>query len=59
MNFQQLQDRIVAKMAARRRIGWIDYCSDSYDMRVAGARAVRVMARARGERMSMREAMWG
>lgn len=49
--------RILNKMASRQRLGWIDYSSDSYDVRVANARAQRIKARLRGERMTLNQAL--
>jgi hypothetical protein len=52
----QLQKLVAERTAARRRIGWFDHCSDSYDMREAMARAVRVYFRVQvGARLSLRE----
>jgi hypothetical protein len=60
MNFQAIADNIKAKTLRRRRnIGWFDHCSDSYDMRLVQARAVRLLCRLRGERMTLRAALWG
>ena len=57
--FNQIAKRIKAKTIARMSIGWFDHCNDSYDMRVVNARAIRIVLRLRGERISIREAMWG
>ena len=58
-NFAEIAARIKAKVINRCKIGWFDHCSDSYDMRVVNARAIRILLRVRGERMTVREAMWG
>jgi hypothetical protein len=50
---------IQQKAVTRRRIGWFDYSSDSYDMRVVQARALRIYLRQRGDRIKLREALWG
>lgn len=59
MDFDKVKHRIARKMANKRRIAIFDWCSDSWDMRVAGARAIRIVCRLRGERVSMRDALWG
>ena len=57
MSMQQIIPNIIGKMNRRCRIGWFDHCSDSWDMRVANARAYRIYMRFRGQRMTLREAM--
>lgn len=57
VTFREIRNSVVAKMARRLRIGWFDYSSDSYDMRVAGARACRIHARLQGRRLSLRECL--
>lgn len=49
--------RILVKMASRCRIGWVDFSSDSYDFKVASARATRIRLRCRGIRLSLKEAL--
>lgn len=49
--------RILVKMESRCRIGWIDYSSDSYDYRVAEARATRIRLRCRGIRKTLKDVM--
>lgn len=56
---QAIADRIKAKTLQRLRVGWFDHCSDSYDMRLVNARAWRIVCRLRGERISLRDALWG
>jgi hypothetical protein len=51
--------RVMQQTIARRRIGWFDYSSDSFDMRVVNARALRIYLRQHGERITLRRAMWG
>ncbi|WP_413460468.1 hypothetical protein [Herbaspirillum huttiense] len=53
----ELTRRILRKMESRRRIGWVDYSTDSYDYRVANARATRIRLRRRGIRMTLNELM--
>lgn len=55
----EITARIKAKTLSRLRVGWFDHCSDSYDMRVVQARAYRIFCRLRGERISLRSALWG
>jgi hypothetical protein len=43
-----LQVRIARRTERRLRIGWFDWTSDSWDMRLAGARATRIRMRATG-----------
>ena len=50
--------RIKTKTLSRMRLGWFDHCSDSYDMRLVQARAYRIACRLRGERISLRAALW-
>jgi hypothetical protein len=58
MSLYGVRDGLALRIAARRRIGWFDWSSDSYDMRVAMARAVRVWFRVvRGARVSRSMAM--
>lgn len=52
-------DRIVQKMVSRLRLGWFDHSSDSFDMRVARARAYRIQQRLAGNRITMKQALWG
>lgn len=49
--------QILRKMERQRKIGWVDYSSDSYDYRVACARATRIVMRSRGVKMTLRQAM--
>lgn len=58
IDFDELERRMARKIASRKKIGWFDFCSDSYDMRVAGARAYRIFCRiTRGERQTLAQAM--
>jgi hypothetical protein len=59
LTLAQLRDEVLARMARRRRIGPFDWGPDSWDRRVAMARAFRVMCRANGRRISMRDALCG
>lgn len=52
-----MADRILVKEAARRRIGWVDFSSDSWDRRVARARANRIIMRTKGVRMTLNQAI--
>lgn len=52
-----MADRILAKMRARLRIGWVDYSPLSYDREVASARAYRIQQRCRGIRLTLKQAM--
>ncbi len=49
--------RILRKMECQRKIGWVDYSSDSYDYRVACARETRIRLRSKGVRITLHEAM--
>lgn len=49
-DFGQVLRRLADKRSARRRLGWFDFSSDSYDMRTTAQRAVRIAARIRGQR---------
>ena len=58
MSLYAVRDEVAARMASRMRMGFFDWSSDSYDMRVAMARAVRVWFRVvRGSRVSRSMAM--
>ena len=59
MTLEQLEERIARKTAARRFIGWFDFSRDGFDMRMCGARAFRIQQRLVGNRITMREALWG
>ena len=49
---------IVKKMVSRPRLGYFDHCRDSEDMRIASARARRIVRRVNlGQRMTLREAL--
>ena len=54
---QTMEDRILAKMDKRRRVGWVDYSPFSYDRVVASARAYRILQRCRGIRLTLNQAM--
>jgi hypothetical protein len=56
---EPIVQRIKAKATARMNIGWFDHSEDSHDMRVVKARAFRIFMRLQGQRISMREALWG
>ena len=55
---EALTRRILEKMDLRRRIGWVDYSTGSWDWRVAYARAYRVMVRRIGVRITLQQALW-
>jgi hypothetical protein len=55
MDMPTYTERIKRKMARHARI--FDWCSDSWDSRVAAARTWRVVQRQAGRRISLREAM--
>ncbi|KGM38718.1 hypothetical protein JY96_21330 [Aquabacterium sp. NJ1] len=59
MTYEEIKQQIVRKSVARRRIGWFDFSMDSYDMRMCAARAYRIQQRIAGQRISLREALWG
>jgi hypothetical protein len=56
MRLQRDIERIMLKMADRCRVGWIDFHKDSYDWQTATARAVRVMHRRAGTRITLQQA---
>lgn len=45
--------RLARLRAARRRIGWFDFASDSWDMRTTTERAFRIWARISGKRQPL------
>lgn len=58
-NYQYILGRIVAKMNARRYLGFFDHCADSWDMRVARARTERILKRVNfGERITLHQAIY-
>lgn len=64
MTLEEMKQRIVKKVLTRRfnstsRIGWFDFSSDSYDMRMCEARAYRIQQRLVGVRITIRQALWG
>lgn len=58
-NLFSATNRIARNTARRRRIGWFDFCIDSYDMQGCRARAYRIQQRLIGNRLSFYQAMWG
>lgn len=53
-------DEILQHVIRRRstpRIGWFDFCSDSWDMRYSRAIAERIHARINGRRITIRQAL--
>lgn len=54
-----IADRIKEKTLRRMTLGWFDHSQDSHDMRIIKARAFRIIMRLQGQRISMRQAMWG
>lgn len=59
MTLDQITERIARKTAARRFIGWFDFSRDGYDMRMCTARAFRIQQRLVGNRITIRQALWG
>jgi len=57
-NFYAIRDRLARLRACRRRIGWFDFSSDSWDMQTTSARAYRIFARLHGERRPL-ESVFG
>lgn len=53
LNLYQIRDRLAQLRAGRRRIGWFDFSSDSWDMQTTMARALRIFMRTRGVRMPL------
>jgi len=56
-SFWAIKARILDRMAGRRRVGPFDWCGDSWDSRVASARALRIVCRLRGQRITLRDAL--
>ncbi len=54
---EDLTNRILRKMDQRRRLGWVDYSTGSWDWRVAFARAYRISVRHAGVRLTLQEAL--
>lgn len=50
LTLPQIHDRLARLRARRRRIGWFDFSSDSWDMRTTACRALRIYRRLRGQR---------
>lgn len=50
LSFTVIFERLVRLRATRRRLGWFDHCSDSFDMRSTSARAWRLYQRVAGVR---------
>lgn len=50
LGLAQIQTRLARLRAGRRRIGWFDFCSDSWDMRTTAQRALRIYLRLQGIR---------
>lgn len=50
-------DRLARLRAGRRRIGWFDFCSDSWDMRTTAQRALRIYLRLQGIRSPLESEM--
>lgn len=53
LNLYQIRDRLAHLRAGRRRIGWFDFSSDSWDMQTTMARALRIFMRTRGVRVPL------
>ena len=58
-SFTSIRDRLARLRACRRRIGWFDFSSDSWDMQTTNARAYRIFARLQGERRPLECAFGG
>ncbi len=56
---QTLIDRTKAKTLRSLRVGWFDHSNDGHDMRLVTAKAFRLLMRLRGERITLRAALWG
>jgi hypothetical protein len=50
LDLYQLSERLARLRACRRRLGWFDFSSDSWDMRTTMARALRIFRRVNGFR---------
>jgi len=50
ITFEEVQIRMIRKRASRRRLGWFDFCRDSWDVRSTGQRAWRIWRRLSGVR---------
>jgi hypothetical protein len=53
LSLKTIEGRLARLRSCRRRLGWFDYSSDSYDMRTTCARAYRIYARLQGERVPL------
>ncbi len=54
--FDDIARRVIQKRSTPR-LGWFDFCSDSWDMRYSRAIAHRIHARINGIRITMRQAL--
>ena len=50
LSCETIANRLARLRARRRRLGWFDYSSDSWDMRTTQARALRIYLRLMGRR---------
>ena len=58
LSYPEVELAIVDKIKARQRLGYFDHCRDSEDMRLASARAWRIVRRVNlGQRMTLSEAL--
>lgn len=48
-----IEARLARLRARRRRLGWFDFSSDSWDMRTTRARAWRIYQRLHGQRVPL------
>ncbi len=55
MTLREIESRVLNKTLANMRIGWFDYCSDSYSMREVRAKALRLWYRLQGRRITIRQ----
>ena len=59
VTYRQVVARLAQLRARRRRLGYFDFSSDSYDMRSTEARAYRIWGRILGERRPLQCMHWG
>lgn len=53
LNWPAIVRRLARLRAGRRKIGWFDFASDSWDMRTTTERAARIWARICGRRQPL------
>lgn len=54
LTFTDVFERLVRLRSSRRKLGWFDHCSDSFDMRSTSARVWRIYQRLGGVREPLR-----